>query len=425
MTIAPRSGKDERSVRKTCDYEHRYEDLDNNPGICRIRVYDDGVRRPVVVVTDLPKNEGASVTNAAEVIAADLIREGVLSETHISQEIRTEAIQRGTLEPISNVAPFVFVEERIEPEREFSFLWFHSYKVTELIIGGRVRECIGQPDWQPTSREEVEALISASLDVRLQLSAYSIAEDEPLTLKVSDHPSLSEATSLRLRLLSVEEAETAFRLATGLPATFKDGELEATLGGTNAGGALKAGDVYEVKALEPTGQEKVLATLIGERDFRRTCFRVKADASEPPLTAEEAVQAAREIERQREEKYAEPLGAPARSGTQEFRILMFIERLLITCHLRVPGVQLIPLLEPDSSVRTRIIYLTQGCFLWQLPLRKALLAGAKDRDLKRSGSFEERPVLLGPRYFTLNFHTVLTIRALLARSLAPVVTLAM
>jgi hypothetical protein len=33
-----------------------------------------------VVVTELPKNEGASITNAAEFIAADLIKEGVLSE---------------------------------------------------------------------------------------------------------------------------------------------------------------------------------------------------------------------------------------------------------------------------------------------------------------------------------------------------------
>lgn len=295
-------------MKKTKDYEHRYEDHDGNPGICRIRIFEEGTRRPVVVATDLSKNEGVSVTNAAEFIAADLIKEGVLSEANVSHEVRTEAVQKGTLEPISNVAPFVFVEERIEPEHGFSFLWFHSYEIIGLVNDGTVRERIGQPEWQPTSREEVEALVGASLDVGLRLSSYSVANAEPLTFRVSNHPSLDRATFLGLRLFGVEEAETAFRLATGLPVTLRNGELEATLDRTNAGGALEEGKVYEVKALEPSDQEEVLATLIGGRDFPRTCFVVKSDAGESALTAEEAVQAANEIEGRREEMYARPLG---------------------------------------------------------------------------------------------------------------------
>jgi hypothetical protein len=46
-------------MRKTHDYGHRYEDHDNNSGFCRIRVYAGGVGRPIVVVTELPKNKGA------------------------------------------------------------------------------------------------------------------------------------------------------------------------------------------------------------------------------------------------------------------------------------------------------------------------------------------------------------------------------
>lgn len=340
-------------MQKTRDYEHRYADHDDNSGVCRVRVYEEGLRRPVVVATDLPKNEGVAA-NAAEFIAADLIREGILSEAHVSHDIRTEAVQKGILDPISKVAPFVFVEERTDSERSFNFLWFHSYEIIGLIINGRTRECIGQPEWQPTSREEVEALIGASLNVGLRLSSYSLAQDESLTFRISDHPSLAEATVLGLRLLGVEEAETAFRLATGMPATMKDEELEATLNDTNAGGLLRAGSVYEVKALEPSDQHGILATLIGGLDFPRTCFRVKADASEPSLTAEEAVQAAGEIERRREEMYAEPLGDPTRPNAEEFRVLMFVERLLLTRYLRVPGVELIPLLEPSASIRTSV-----------------------------------------------------------------------
>lgn len=161
-------------MRKTYDYEHHYEDHDNNPSICRIRVFEEGGRRPVVVATELSKNEGASVSSAAEFIAADLIKEDVLSEAHLSHEVRMEAMQKGTLEPISNVAPFVLVEERIQPKHTFSFLWFHSYEILGLLISGKTREYIGQPEWQPTSREEVEELVGASLDGGLQLSSHSL-----------------------------------------------------------------------------------------------------------------------------------------------------------------------------------------------------------------------------------------------------------
>jgi hypothetical protein len=74
-------------VRKTHDYEHPYEDHDTNPGICRVLVYEGvgrsaGVQKPVVVAPELPKNKGASVANTAKLIAADLIKIGVLSEAH-------------------------------------------------------------------------------------------------------------------------------------------------------------------------------------------------------------------------------------------------------------------------------------------------------------------------------------------------------
>jgi hypothetical protein len=82
-------------VRKTHDYEHPYEDHDTNPGICRVLVYEGvgrraGVQKPVVVAPELPKNKGASVANTAKLIAADLIKIGVLSEACSPEPIETE-----------------------------------------------------------------------------------------------------------------------------------------------------------------------------------------------------------------------------------------------------------------------------------------------------------------------------------------------
>ena len=56
----------------------------------------------------------------------------------------------------------------------------------------------------------------------------------------------------RTQALFTQSAETTFRLATGLLTTLKNGELEVTLDATNAGGTLKEGTVYGVKALEPS-----------------------------------------------------------------------------------------------------------------------------------------------------------------------------
>jgi hypothetical protein len=45
-------------------------------GTCRIRIYlpEDGRDAPVVICSELPYNEGSSVTYSAEQIAAEVIR---------------------------------------------------------------------------------------------------------------------------------------------------------------------------------------------------------------------------------------------------------------------------------------------------------------------------------------------------------------
>jgi hypothetical protein len=58
------------------DYIHPYKDAGGGPSHRRIRIYlpDEDLDAPVVVCSELPNNPGGSITNAAEVIAAGVIR---------------------------------------------------------------------------------------------------------------------------------------------------------------------------------------------------------------------------------------------------------------------------------------------------------------------------------------------------------------
>lgn len=149
-------------MRKIRDYEHHYEN-EGVAGSCQIRIYENG-ERPVVIATQQTEPRGAhkgSVLNAANIIAANLIREGVLQRYHLGQELRAESVRRQTLDLIADAAPFVFVEEYLEPERKLNFLWFDSYEEIGLLLNGKTQEQIGNPYRQPTTAKEVEDLIGA------------------------------------------------------------------------------------------------------------------------------------------------------------------------------------------------------------------------------------------------------------------------
>lgn len=59
-------------------------------------------------------------------------------------------------------------------------------------------------------------------------------------------------------------------------------------------------------------------------------------------TAAEAARRRRELEQLQEQRYAQPIGDAAAPGAVEHRVLMALERLLITTPLRLPGVQVFP-----------------------------------------------------------------------------------
>ena len=58
------------------DYIHPYRSSGGRRAQCRARIYlpDDAHDAPVVVCSELPNYPGGSITNSAEVIAAEMIR---------------------------------------------------------------------------------------------------------------------------------------------------------------------------------------------------------------------------------------------------------------------------------------------------------------------------------------------------------------
>lgn len=185
----------------------------------------------------------------------------------------------------------------------------------------------------------------------LRLSSHALVRGDSLTLRIGGHEGLGNARALGIHLYGVEEAETAFRLSTTLPAALVNGELEAIIEAAIAPDTMTAGRLFEIFTLVLVDQEGAATELRGGSDFPRTFFKVKSDPGEPAISSEQVAECVREVERRREEMYAAPLGDPSAPGALEFRVLMFVERLLLTQPLRVPGLQLTLLIESWEPVQ--------------------------------------------------------------------------
>jgi hypothetical protein len=86
------------------DYIHPYRSAGGRHAQCRVRIYLPDA--PVVICSELPSNSGGSVTNSAEVIAAEVIH---------SHELPT---------------PLVWIEHWPEAET-FELVVFSNYEVEE------------------------------------------------------------------------------------------------------------------------------------------------------------------------------------------------------------------------------------------------------------------------------------------------------
>jgi hypothetical protein len=116
-------------------------------GACRIRIYlpEDERDAPVVICSELPHNEGSSVTYSAHQIAAEVIRYNKLALPPVWIEHYPKEATDGHSET-------------------FELVVFSSHEVKEKApYLGETRLTLGEPVWKALDRESVEALVGAEV----------------------------------------------------------------------------------------------------------------------------------------------------------------------------------------------------------------------------------------------------------------------
>jgi hypothetical protein len=116
-------------------------------GQCRVRIYlpEEEQDAPVVICSELPNNGGASITYAAEQLAAEVIR---------SHRLPT---------------PLVLIEHWPKEstdggEETFELVAFSSYKVEERApYLGEARAWVGDATWKRLDRATVEVLVGGKV----------------------------------------------------------------------------------------------------------------------------------------------------------------------------------------------------------------------------------------------------------------------
>ena len=112
-------------------------------GRCRIRIYlaEDERDAPVVICSELPNNEGSSVTYSAHQLAAEVIRYHKLGVSPVWIEHYPKEATDGHSEA-------------------FELVVFSSYEVKERApYLGETSLTIGEPTWKILDRKAVEVLI--------------------------------------------------------------------------------------------------------------------------------------------------------------------------------------------------------------------------------------------------------------------------
>jgi hypothetical protein len=125
-------------VKKTNDYIHYYRGYWSDGGKCRIRIYQEERRAPVVICSQLPDNDNTSVTNMAEYLAAEIIEEHKLPTSLMwIEHYPAHAGEIG----------------------EYSLVRFSSWDPQEVCLGGVWRYRVGTPSWSHLTPEAVDELL--------------------------------------------------------------------------------------------------------------------------------------------------------------------------------------------------------------------------------------------------------------------------
>jgi hypothetical protein len=116
-------------------------------GRCRVRVYlpDEDQDAPVVICSELPTNDGTSITYAAEQLAAEVIRYHSLTPPLVWIEHHPPITTDGDTETFDLVA-------------------FSSYEVRgRAPCMGETRLTVGEATWKRITRDMVEVLVGGEV----------------------------------------------------------------------------------------------------------------------------------------------------------------------------------------------------------------------------------------------------------------------
>lgn len=139
-------------ARLVLDYIHETRGFWRDGMSARIRIYNPALddETPIVLATELPDNENTSITNMAEVLAAEIIG------AHLPQRFD----YRVPVLWLEHYPPAKDQRRRLRPEKfEIDRVTFESWTPRIKYLGGIERVTLGEPTWHPLKRPDVEQLI--------------------------------------------------------------------------------------------------------------------------------------------------------------------------------------------------------------------------------------------------------------------------
>lgn len=162
MSERPRASPDRKppagplTAAKTADYRYAFRGTwDREPeGVCRVRILEAENDPPIVVLTELHENESTSVTNAIELIAAELIAK------HFPQ--RFEVIDDPII-LIEHHPPVVEIGGRRRPAT-YDRVVFRSWVPRRVWLGGQERRSLEGPDWRHLPPDEVRDFLGDEVE---------------------------------------------------------------------------------------------------------------------------------------------------------------------------------------------------------------------------------------------------------------------
>lgn len=139
------------------DEIHRYHGYHGSEGMCRIRIFREAGRTPIILCSQPPEMVGTSITHLAEYLAAEVASKYLPAwETPRRSGATPEAL------------PFLWIEHYPgQPylEENCAFVRFEDYRIERLPAGywpGQ-RSKLGQPIWRHVRESAVAALLGRPL----------------------------------------------------------------------------------------------------------------------------------------------------------------------------------------------------------------------------------------------------------------------